>query len=65
MIKQLKFKNNCILPVCMCTYCATWARNVLGISWYHVKWLHWHNFLRSNTVELEFCWPCMCRYIFP
>jgi len=40
MIKQLKFKNNCILPVCMCTYCATWARNVLGISWYHVKWLH-------------------------
>jgi len=32
---------------------------------YSLKWLHWNNFLRSNTVKLQLCWMHMCRYIFP
>jgi len=32
---------------------------------YSLKWIHWHNFLRSNAVKLQLCWTHMCRYIFP
>jgi len=30
-----------------------------------LKWRHWNNFLRKNTVKLQLCWTYMCRYIFP
>jgi len=23
---------------------------------YSLKWIHWHNFLRSNAVKLQLCW---------
>jgi len=27
--EEVKFKNVCILPVCMCAYCGTWLKNAL------------------------------------
>jgi len=60
--------------MCMCTYCATRSKNALGISRYHLKWLHWHNIftvercrasaLPNAHVSLSFFWndrlKCYC-----
>jgi len=39
--------------VYMCTYCRTWLKNSLGVSWYHLKWLHWHNFLTVERCQVS------------
>ena len=49
-------KKVCILPACMCAYCRTQLANMLRITWYYHKWLHWHNFSWFNAAKLQHCW---------